>query len=227
MSFKNFVRELNGKRVEGELVRTVFYSLLSSLLIFFLFYFVYLKNIENLTAKYGLVLFLSILSYALITPAIRQVRAYNQFPCMSGMMVGMTIGMISGFLPGFYVASTNGMFVGGFFGVAVGIILGVWSGRCCGIMGIMEGIMSGFMGGLMGAMTAFMLINDHLKLTAIIVFLICTIILILLNYMIYKETKETEREKKEDHNLTIIISAILTFITIWLMVLGPKNPLFQ
>src|SRR6185503_1782460 len=98
----------------------------------------------------------------------------------------------------------NGMFVGSFFGMIVGITLGVWMGKAGGIMGIMEGIMAGFMGGLMGAMTAFMLLNDHLKAAGIIVFLISALILIGLNYMIYKETKEMERRQK-DSTLFIII----------------------
>ena len=52
--------------------------------------------------KYGFFIFFSVLSYALVLPAVRQVKAYKEMPCMSGMMVGMTLGMVSGFLLGFY-----------------------------------------------------------------------------------------------------------------------------
>ena len=172
-------------------------------------------------------LFFSALSYALIVPAIRQVRAYKEMACMSGMMVGMTTGMIAGFLPGFYVASINGMFIGSIFGMAVGITLGVWNGKCCGVMGAMEGTMAGFMGGLMGAMTAFMLLNDHLKSTSIIVFAISSVIILGLNYMIYFEMKEHERQRKEDHFMTFLITFILIAITTWLIVFGPRGGLFQ
>jgi len=185
-----------------------------------------LKFIEDFIPKYGFFLFFAALSYAFIIPSVRQIRAYSEFPCMSGMMVGMTTGMITGFLPGFYLASTNGMFVGSVFGMTLGILLGIYSGKCCGIMGVMEGIMAGFMGGLMGAMTAFMLFNDNLKPATLIVFLISGVIMLLLNYMIYKEMKNEERKKHEDHLFTILISFILMVITTWLMVFGPRSGVF-
>lgn len=224
--FRNFIEELNGKGVEGELVKTIFYSLLTSFLTLIVLYFVRLRNVGDFFSKHGFFIFFAVLSYAIIIPAIRQVRAYKEFPCMSGMMIGMTTGMFAGFLPGFYVASTNGMFIGGFFGVTMGIISGVWNGKCCGVMGIMEGIMAGFMGGLMGAMTAFMLFNDHLKTTAIIVFLISLVIMTGLNYMIYLESKQIKRQHKEDQILTIALSFLLTVITTWLIVFGPRSAIF-
>ena len=94
-------------------------------------------------------------------------------------------------------------------------------------MGIMDGMMAGFMGGLMGAMTAVMMINDNLRLAGIIVFLISSIILTGLNYMIYRETKENERQINEDHTFTVFASLILTSATTWLMILGPRSVLFQ
>jgi hypothetical protein len=145
---------------------------------------------------------------------------------MSGMMIGMTIGMISGFLAGFFIGATNGMFYGIVFGIAVGIFMGVWNGKCCCIMGIMEGLMAGFMGGLMGAMTSVMLLNDHLKLASAIVFAISAVIMFSLNYMIYGEMKENKSEMKESHWIVVLLSAILTGITIWLMVYGPRSVLF-
>lgn len=226
MSFKEFVRELNGNRVEGELIKTVFYSLFTSFIILGIIYYFRFRFIENFIPKYGLYLFLAVVSYALIIPTIRQIRAYKQMACMSGMMIGMTIGMIAGFLAGYFVGATNGMFIGGLFGAGIGIILGIWVGSCCGIMGFMEGIMAGFMGGWMGSMTAVMLINDNLRIASLIIFAICAVILIALNYMIYSETKENERQIKEDHFTTIIISFILTLLTSWIIVYGPRSALF-
>lgn len=226
MSLKEFKKELNGTRVEGELIRTIFYSLLTSLIVLGVLYYFKLRYIENFVPKYGFYLFFAVLSYALVVPTIRQIRAYKEMACMSGMMVGMTIGMMAGFLAGYFVGATNGMFIGGVFGMLVGIILGIWMGSCCGVMGFMEGLMAGFMGGWMGAMTAVMLINDNLKLASVIIFVVCAVILASLNYMIYLETKETERQKKEDHFITIIISLILTLVTSWIIIYGPRSPLF-
>jgi len=227
MSFKDFMKELNGERVEGELVKTIFYSLMTSFVVLAILYFLVFKSVENFTAKYAIYLFLSALSYALILASVRQTKAYEELPCMAGMMIGMTIGMISGFLLGFYVGSTNGMFVGSVFGMLVGISFGIWNGKCCGIMGIMEGIMAGFMGGLMGAMTAVMLINDNLKIMSIVVFLVSALILFGLNYMIYKETAQMERKSKEDYFLTIVLTFILLILTIAIMLIGPKSLLFR
>ena len=227
MTIKEFAKELNGKnRVEGELVKTIFYSLLVSFGIFALLYFFRLREIENFIPQYGFFIFLAILSYAIILPSIKQVRAYKYFACMSGMMIGMTTGMIAGFLGGFFIGATNGMFWGSVFGMSLGIFIGAWNGKCCGIMGTIEGLMAGFMGGLMGAMTAVMMINDNLKVAGIVVFVISSIIIFSLNYMIYKETKETQRERTEDYTLVIFISLILTAATIFFMVFGPRSVLF-
>nr|MBI4156535.1 hypothetical protein [Candidatus Woesearchaeota archaeon] len=226
MTFKNFINSLANDKAEGELIKTIFISLATSFAIFAILYFLKLKDIENFIPKYGFYLFFAILSYAIILPSVRYVRAYKEFACMSGMMIGMTIGMVAGFLSGFYVGSTNGMFVGSVFGMAVGISFGVWNGKCCGIMGAMEGMMAGFMGGLMGAMTALMMFNDNLKIAGIIVFIISTFIVFGLNYLVYKETRETERKHKDDEFFIIFISFILTSLTTWIMVLGPRSILF-
>ena len=138
----------------------------------------------------------------------------------------MTTGMIAGFLAGFFIGATNGMFYGIVFGMAVGIFMGVWNGRCCGIMGTMEGLMAGFMGGLMGAMTSVMLLNDNLKIASVIVFALSAVIMFSLNYMIYGETKENKREMRENYWIIVLLSAILTGLTIWLMVYGPRSALF-
>jgi hypothetical protein len=227
MSFKEFTKELSGKRVEGELIKTIFYSLLISFGLFWILYFFKLQYIEDFLPKYGFFLFFAILSYSIILPSIRQLRAYKYLTCMPGMMVGMTTGMIAGFLTGFFVGATNGMFYGSVFGMALGIFIGVWNGKCCGLMGIMEGLMAGFMGGLMGAMSSVMMLNDNLKIASVIVFAISSVIIFALNYMIYGEMKEREREVKEDYTLIMILSLVLTAITIWMIVFGPRSVLFQ
>ena len=227
MSLREFVKELKGSRVEGELIKTIFLSVLTSFFTFVVIYYFRLRNIEGFFSKYGLFLFFVLLSYALILPSVRQVRAFRRFSCMTGMMIGMTIGMMGGFLAGFYVGATNGMFYGGVFGMSIGIIFGVWNGKCCGVMGAMEGLMAGFMGGLMGAMTAVMMFNDNLKAAAVVMFLVCGAILFGLNYLIYKETKGEERVNEDNHFITIFLSFLLTVITMLIMIFGPRSVLFQ
>jgi hypothetical protein len=224
---KEFVKSLTKDGVEGEFIKTIFVSLATSFVVLAILYFLSLRYIGNFIPKYGFFLFFAILSYALILPSVKYVRAYREFACMPGMMIGMTIGMVAGFLSGFYVASTNGMFIGSLFGMTIGISFGIWNGKCCGVMGAMEGIMAGFMGGLMGAMTAFMLLNDNLRVAAVIIFLVSGAILFGLNYMIYKETREMERRHRDDAFFTIFFSLLLTAITLWIMVSGPRSLLFQ
>jgi len=229
MSFKEFMKSLNNDKVEGELVKTVFVSIVTSFVLLAILYFLKLRYIENFIPKYGFFLFFAILSYSMILLSVKHVRTYKEFACMSGMMIGMTIGTISGLLPAFFIGSTNGMFVGITFGAVIGIFFGAWNGKCCGIMGVMEGIMAGFMGGLMGAMTALMTFNDNLRATGVIVFIVSALILFGLNYMIYKEARDNgmERKHKDDEFFTIFWSFLLTAITIWLMVFGPRSVLFQ
>ncbi len=227
MTIKNFIKELRGNEAEGELVKTVLISIIASFLILGILYFLKLRYIDSFVGKYGFFLFFAILSYALIMPSVRYVRAYGEFACMSGMMIGMTIGMISGLLSGFYVGATNGMFIGSIFGMVVGILFGAWNGKCCGIMGVMEGIMAGFMGGLMGAMTSLMMLNDNLRTAGVIIFIISAIVLFGLNYMIYKETREMQRKHRDDEFFTIFLSVLLTAITAFIMVFGPRSALFQ
>ena len=226
MSFKEFTKELNGSRVEGELVRVIFYSLLTSFALLGILYYIKLRFISDFIPKYGFFLFFVALSCAIIIPAMRQIRAYKQMPCMSGMMVGMTVGMISGFLMGFLVGATNGMFIGGVFGMALGILTGTMTGKSCGIMGAMEGIMAGFMGGLMGAMTSVMLLNDNLKIATIIVFTVSAVIAVGLNYLIYKESMEREREVREDYIYDIFLTMIIVLAAAWVMLYGPRSVLF-
>ena len=229
MSFKEFVKSLNNDRVEGELIKTIFISLAASFVVLAILYFVRLRYISNFIPKYGFYLFFAVLSYSLILLSVRHIRAYKEFACMSGMMIGMTLGAIAGILPGFLIGATNGMFWGSVVGMSFGILFGVWNGKCCGIMGVMEGIMAGFMGGLMGAMTAIMMINDNLRAAAVIVFMVSAVILFGLNYMIYKEARDLgiDRKHKDGEFFTIFWSFLLTVITTWFMVFGPRSLLFQ
>lgn len=224
---KEFVKSLTKEGIEGEIVKTIFISLITSFAVFVALYFLKLKYVENFIPRYGFYLFFAILSYALIISSARQIRAYKEFACMPGMMIGMTIGMIAGFLSGFYIGATNGMFWGSVFGITIGMIFGIGNGKCCGIMGIMEGMMAGFMGGLMGAMTSLMMFNDNLKIAGIIVFIISSFIIMGLSFMVYKETRESKRQHRDDDLSIIFWSFILTGVTAWMMVFGPRSILFQ
>ena len=225
--FREFTKELNeGKGVEGELLKTSLYSIVSSIAVIAILYFFFFKTIQNFIPKYGFYIFFVVLSYSILIPSIRQVRAYKRFACMSGMMIGMTSGMIAGFLPGFFIGATNGMFWGSVFGMFVGIILGVWNGKSCGIMGIMEGLMAGFMGGLMGAMSSVMMISDHIRAASVIVFIISAVLMFCLNYMIYKEMKGNERQFRESQFITIATSVVLVLLTTLFMVIGPRGLVF-
>ena len=226
MTLKQFVKELNGNRVEGELIKTVFYSLITSFIFLAVLYSLKLQYVEDFLSKKAFHLFFAALSYALIVPAMKHVRAYKELPCMSGMMVGMTVGAIAGFLSAFHVTATNGMFVGSVFGMAVGIAFGTLTGKCCGIMGFMEGIMAGFMGGLMGAMAAFMLLNDNIKLASVITLIISAVIIFGLHYMLYKDTKENERGLYEGNFVTFLTTLILIAVTTGIIVFGPRSAIF-
>jgi hypothetical protein len=227
MSVNKFIKELNGNRAEGEIIKSIFYSLLTSFIFLTVVYYLKLKNIDGVVGKYGFYLFFAALSYSLIIASVRQIRAYKEFPCMSGMMIGMISGMIAGFLPGLYIGATNGMFVGATAGMLIGIIMGIWNGKCCGIMGVMEGIMAGFMGSLMGAMTAIMMLNDNLKYAVVISFAVTSFTMLCLNYLVYFEMKESDRQRKDDHFLTIVLSLLLMAGTTWLMIFGPRSALFS
>lgn len=216
-----------GKKKNNEkeiIAKTVLISLATSFIVFLIVYFLRLRD-NNFIDRYGFFIFFSILSYAIVMPAIKRARCYQGIACMPGMMIGMTIGMVSGFLPGFFVGATNGMFWGSVWGMTVGITIGILGGKCCGLMGMMEGIMAGFMGGLMGAMTAIMMYNDNLKAAGIIVFLVSCVILTGLNIMMTRETKEMDGVEV-DEMFTIAASFILTTVTIWLIVFGPRSTLF-
>ena len=89
MSLKNFISSLVNDKAEGDLVKTIFISLATSFVVLAGLYFLKLKDIENFIPKYGFYLFFAILSYAIILPSVRYIRAYKEFACMSGMMIGV------------------------------------------------------------------------------------------------------------------------------------------
>jgi len=45
--------------------------------------------------------------------------------------------------------------------------------------------------------------------------------------MLFKETMNEERVHSEDNTFTIILSLILTGVTIWMIVFGPRSLLLQ
>ncbi len=228
MEFKSFTQALSKEGIEGELPKSLFIAILTGIVITGILSTLYILDRSAFLEKYGLYLFLSIISFALLVVSLKHVQSYKAFPCMSGMMIGMTIGMIAGFLPGFLIGATNGMFWGSVFGMTIGIVFGVWNGKCCGIMGIMEGIMAGFMGGLMGAMTAIMMFNDNLQVAAYIVFGISAIIILGLHILIHTEGKALEKkEMMKSEWMTIALSSVLSAIAFWMMVFGPRSVLFQ
>lgn len=226
MSFKKFLAELNGKRIEGELLKTLFVSIFVSFAILSFLYLAYLRNLLDFVSKYSTYILFGVIVNALIVATIRQITHYKQFACMAGMMIGMTVGMIAGFMNGYIIGATNGILVGSFFGVVVGVIIGIWMGSCCGVMGFMEGIMAGFMGGLMGAMTAVMMLNENLFLATLLVFFVSVAILVSLIYMIYNEMRENDSPVRTEAGISIIVSFLLTALMILIMVFGPRSDLF-
>ncbi|MBU0907195.1 MAG: hypothetical protein KKE05_03500, partial [Nanoarchaeota archaeon] len=78
MSFKEFTKELNGERAEGEIIKTVFVSLTTSFVLLAVLYFARLRYIDDFIPKYGFYLFFAVLSYAAVMPAVRQVKSFKQ-----------------------------------------------------------------------------------------------------------------------------------------------------
>jgi hypothetical protein len=228
MSFRQFARDVwQSKGIEGKVLMHVLVSVITSFVVLGVLYFFRLRDIPTFNETYRFFLFFAVITYALLAGVLVQVRAFGQFPCMSGMMIGMTTGMIAGFLPGFFIAATNGMFVGSMVGMGLGITIGIIAGgRACGVMGFMEGIMAGFMGGLMGAMTSFMLFNDHLRATTTVISFICSLILISLNYLLYVESKQLEQRRTPEYLSTTVFTFIAIVLTTWFMVYGPKSGVF-
>lgn len=231
VNFNHFLKELfSGKSIEKE-VTLFFFSLLIILsLTEIISYYAFFINITDFFSKYGYYLIYLILSIVFTSSLIWHIKAYgSNFSCMSGMMIGMTVGMLAGFLLGLIIGATNGIFIGSIVGVILGIFIGAWCGSCCGIMGILEGMMAGLMGGLMGPMTSLMMLNDNLKLIFPLIFGSSFLILLGLDYMIFKETKSKEIinfYKYNKFNYTTICF-ILTLGLTYLMIYGPKTGLLR
>lgn len=230
INFKKYLKSLKLKNtLEGELIGVVLGTFIFLSLLEIIAYYSFFKDIPEFFGRYGYYIVFLIISIVISGTSVWHIKAYgNNFSCMSGMMIGMTSGMISGFLIGLLVGATNGMFVGSIIGILVGIFIGVYTGNCCGIMGIMEGMTAGLMGGLMGAMTSLMMINDNLKLIVPVIVIISSIILIGLDYMIYKDVRNI-KEKINKYNF-ITFTSICFVITIgitFLMIYGPKSFIFQ
>mgnify|MGYP001567777283 CR=1 FL=1 len=230
IKFKHYLQDLKQKhKAEGQLLGIAVSTLLILGFLEVIAYFGFFKNIPNFFNAYGYYLIFLVISVVLSATSIWHIKAYgNVFSCMSGMMIGMTTGMISGFLIGMLVGATNGMFMGSVLGILVGMVVGVFTGKCCGVMGTMEGMMAGFMGGLMGAMTSLMLLNDHLKLIIPILVVASAMIMIGLDYMIYKEATNTkEKLKKYSFIPFVTFCFIITIGITFVMVYGPKSVLFR
>ena len=229
-NFKSYIKQIKQKdNAESKIIRYSIAVLFILTALEYLAYYAFFKDIPNFFNSYGYYLIFLIISVVMISISLLHIKIYgDRFSCMSGMMIGMTSGMISGFLIGMLVAATNGMFIGSVAGILIGIIAGIIAGKCCGVMGVMEGMMAGLMGGLMGAMTTLMMLNDHLRLIIPIVVLISISILTGLDYMIFKEMKDSKPAIPEYSLLLLVTTSfIITIIITFLMILGPKSGLFQ
>ena len=230
-TLNHYLEDLRKKeRIEGKLITFAVILLLVLGLIELIAYYGFFQDMPNFFSRFGYYLIFLIVAVAINALSIWHIKAYgNSFTCMTGMMIGMTIGMTSGFLIGLIIGATNGMFIGTLAGVLIGMAIGIWCGKCCGVMGAMEGIMAGLMGGLMGAMTSLMLFNDHLNLIISILVAIVFVILIGLDYMVYKEVRNNEFEAIYANSLSTVITfcIVATIALTLLMVYGPKSILFQ
>src|SRR3989344_8193691 len=217
-------------RVEREVILIAVGILVSLALLEAIAYLGFFKNIPNFFSKYGYYIIFLVISVVITGASVWHIKAYgNRFSCMTGMMIGMTTGMLSGFLIGMLIGATNGMFMGSVVGMLIGMSVGIWTGNCCGVMGTIEGMMAGLMGGLMGAMTSLMLLNDNLKLIIPLLVVASSVILIGLDYLIFKETTGTQIRKinKQSFLPFLTVCFITMMLLTWLMVYGTKSALFR
>jgi hypothetical protein len=216
-----------GARMPGyvilALVRTVSYSILTSMAVVVVAYSWKLNEIEHVIPRIGPFIVPAAVTYALLIATARQVRACGKFSCMAGMMIAMTLAMVAAFLTSFYVGATNGLFVGSVVGMVLGVGLGVWMGARAGVMAFLEAAMAGLMGGPMGAMTSVMLLYDHVRAMGAIVLVIAAAILGALSYMTVVENRDQGWKERDSDLATVLLSIILTTGTICLMVFGPVN----
>lgn len=230
--FSHYINSLLDKKneIEGNIIKNTLLIFLILLGLETIAYYGFFQNIPNFWSNFGYYILFLVISVVICSVAIWHVRTYgHNFSCMTGMMIGMTIGMISGFLIGLVVGATNGMFVGSLAGILIGMGVGAFTGRCCGVMGVMEGMMAGLMGGLMGGMTSLMLLNDHLKAIIPILVIASSIILIGLDYLVYKEATGTQIRKINKQSMITFLTYcfVVTMALTWLMVYGPKSALFR
>jgi len=196
------------------------------LLLFGISYKFYFSTIPEFMTKTGIYIIYLLLAVVANATAMYHLKSYrNAVTCMTGMMIGMTLGMITGFTFGYVVGATNGMFMGSVYGMIIGIGVGAWSGKCCGIMGIMEGMMAGLMGGTMGAMLSVMLLADHILIFTPIFIAACLSILVGLGYLVYQEHSSSDEKIIKPYPLQHFFSAclIISAITVWIMIYGPKS----
>ncbi len=187
--------------------------------------FIFAPNFISLALSILPLLILLILGVVLMLFSYYHILCYrSNLSCANGMMVGMTVGMMSGFLAGALVGATNGMFIGSVVGMFFGIVQGFALGRFCGIMGAMEGIMAGIMAGTMGAMLSVMMISDHLILFLYILFILCTIMVGALSYMMHREVGPTPiKELQVGFFEFAITSVFFTILVLLIMLYGPKS----
>lgn len=216
--------------VEKSLLKTALYTLIFLVIVEFVAYLSWFRNIPEFFSKYGYYQIFLIISIMINSVAVWHIKAYKmEYAHMSGMMIGMTIGMTTGFVIGLVIGATNGMFIGSLAGLIIGMITGGYVGNCCGIMGAMEGMMAGLMGGVMGAMTAVMTLNDNLKLLMPVLIISIVVILFGLIYMIYEhEVRHLEKVEYKGYGLLpfVTVNFIIFEILSFLMVYGPRSFLF-
>lgn len=229
--FSHYINSLLDKKneVEGSIIKNALLIFVILLGLETIAYYGFFQNIPNFWSNSGYYIIFLVISVVLSAIAIWHIKSYgDNFSCMTGMMIGMTIGMVSGFLIGLIVGATNGMFIGTIAGIIVGMSVGTWTGKCCGVMGVMEGMMAGLMGGLMGAMTSLMMLNDHLKAIIPILVIASSVILIGLDYLVYKETTGIQIRKINKQSMITFLTYcfVVTMALTWLMVYGPRAILF-
>ena len=225
-NFVNYLKSIalvkKGLEIEAKTMNYAFASLLViAAIAFSANYFLFSGSTQGVFFQ---LIILSTLSSVLFGYSYNSIMAYKgAMPCSLGMMAGMTIGMVSGFMSGAIIAGTNGMFFGSFSGIIVGSFLGVKTGKCCGIMGAMEGIMAGFMGGLMGAMTTIMMLNDNAVIFMYLALVICSVIVLGMNYMMYRENGPMPKMHKNSFPAYMAMPLAIALLMFLFFTLAPKG----
>jgi hypothetical protein len=124
---------------------------------------------------------------------------------------------------GAVVGATNGMFVGSVVGMAGGMLAGIWAGKYVGVMGTLEGMMAGLMAGTMGAMLSVMMVVDNLVPFLYILFGVCIVMLLGLNYMIYAEAGPLMQARIPSWTRILVIACVVLIFIYALALFGPKS----